>query len=83
MTNNFYNDLTIVIVAYNSNELLIECVDNVKEFKVIIVDNGKNEKIFPKLTYQNDNIKIITKKKNLGFPKAINFAVDYIKQIIF
>ena len=37
MTNNFYNDLTIVIVAYNSNELLIECVDNVKEFKVIIV----------------------------------------------
>ena len=83
MTNNFYNDLTIVIVAYNSNELLIECVDNVKEFKVIIVDNGKNEKIFPKLNYQNDNIKIITKNKNLGFPKAINFAVDYIKTNYF
>ena len=56
MTNKFYNDLTIIIVAFNSNELLIECVDNVKEYKIIIVDNGKNEKIFPKLNYQNNNI---------------------------
>ena len=63
MTNKFYNDLTIIIVAFNSNELLIECVDNVKEYKIIIVDNGKNEKIFTKLNYQNNNIKIITKKK--------------------
>jgi GT2 family glycosyltransferase len=83
MTNKFYNDLTIIIVAFNSNELLIECVDNVKEYKIIIVDNGKNEKIFPKLNYQNNNIKIITKNKNLGFPKAINFAVESIKTNYF
>lgn len=83
MTNKFYNDLTIIIVAFNSNELLIECVDNVKEYKVVIVDNGKNEKIFPRLNYQNNNIKIITKNKNIGFPKAINFAVESIKTNYF
>ena len=83
MKNESSNELTIIIVAYNSNELLIECLNIVKEFKVIIVDNGKNTKIFSKLNYQNNNIKIITKNKNLGFPKAINFAVEFVKTNYF
>ena len=83
MENKSCDELTIIIVAYNSNELLIECLDNVKGFKVIIVDNGKNQKIFSKLNYQNNNIEIITKNKNLGFPKAINFAVEFVKTDYF
>lgn len=83
MTNELSNELTIIVVAFNSNELLIECLDNVKEFKVLIVDNGKNEKIFSRLDYQNNNIQIITKNKNLGFPKGINFAVRFVKTNFF
>ena len=83
MKNELSNELTVVIVAFNSNELLIECLNDVKEFKVLIVDNGKNEKIFSKLNYQNDNIQIITKNKNLGFPKGINYAVEFIKTNYF
>ena len=83
MTNELTNKLTVVIVAFNSNDLLIECIDNVIGFKVLIVDNGKNEKIFSKLDYQKNNIQIISKNKNLGFPKGINYAVEFVKTSYF
>jgi len=83
MSNKLSNELTVVIVAFNSNELLIECLNNVKKYKVLIVDNGKNKNIFSKIDYQNNNIRIITKNKNLGFPKAINYAVEFIKTNYF
>mgnify|MGYP006086794617 CR=1 FL=1 len=81
--NKLSSELTVVIVAFNSNDLLIECLNNVKKYKVLIVDNGKNKKIFSRLNYQNDNIQIITKNKNLGFPKGINYAAEFIKTNYF
>lgn len=83
MNNNIFKELTVVIVAYNSNDLLIKCLDNIRNFNTIIVDNGKNEKIFSKIDLNNKNIKIITKNKNLGFPGGVNFASEFIKTEFF
>jgi len=46
--------LSIVIVAYASNNLLLECLSslsnqNEKSFEIIIVDNGKNERVEEKI----------------------------------
>tara|TARA_B110001452_G_C15214610_1_gene421268 strand:+ start:1011 stop:1880 length:870 start_codon:yes stop_codon:yes gene_type:complete len=83
MKKDLIEELTIVIVAYNSNELLIKCLKNIEKFKVIIVDNGKNNKIFSKLELDNNKVKIISKNKNLGFPKGVNFAAKLINTPYF
>ena len=38
------NRITAVIVLYNTTELIFQCLDYIKDVKIIIVDNGKNEK---------------------------------------
>jgi len=83
MKNDLIEELTIVIIAYNSNDLLLKCLKNIKKFNIIIVDNGKNNEIFSKISFNENKIKIISKNKNLGFPKGVNFAVEFIKTPYF
>ena len=83
MKNDLIEELTIVIIAYNSNKLLFECLKNIQKFNVIIVDNGKNKEIFSKISFDENKVNIISKNKNLGFPKGINFAVKFIKTPYF
>ena len=77
-----YEDITIVTVLYDSSDLVFELIKDLENFKIIVVDNGKNEKILKKLI-NFKNIKIITKKKNLGYGRAINFAFDNISSKYF
>lgn len=46
--------ISIVIVAYKTGKLLLECIDSLnsqvnKDFEIIIIDNGGNENIFEEL----------------------------------
>lgn len=46
--------VSVIIVAYNTNQLLIDCINSLKNqtnknFEIIIVDNGKNEFVREKL----------------------------------
>jgi N-acetylglucosaminyl-diphospho-decaprenol L-rhamnosyltransferase len=78
----FSKKITIVIVIYNSTNLIFECLSQLDNFNIIIVDNKNNKKIIEKLKNYK-NISIISKNKNLGFGNAINFAIDYIKTELF
>ena len=80
--NKIYEDLTIVTVLYDSSELINVLLKNLINFKVIIVDNGNNERVLKKLLHFK-NVKIISKKQNLGYGKAINFAFEKIKSKYF
>jgi N-acetylglucosaminyl-diphospho-decaprenol L-rhamnosyltransferase len=71
------NKITIIIVAYDSTNLIFECLKNLKNFNIIIVDN-KNDKIIINKLKMYKNISIITKNKNLGFGNAVNFAFEYV-----
>ncbi len=85
-------DLSIVIVTYNSEDLILECLDSIFEtckknsFEVVISDNSptdatkkiieKNKKNFPNLTFIYNN-------ENLGFSRANNVGIkkttgDYV-----
>ena len=47
---NIYDDLTIIIVTYRSEKLIIKNLDILKKFKVVIIDNSNSselEKIVP------------------------------------
>ena len=38
-----FDQITIVIVIYDSTDIIFDCIKNLKNFKIIIVDNGKNQ----------------------------------------
>ena len=61
-----YNEITIITVLYNSSEIVESFFDSLKNFKIIVVDNGKNEKILERIKNLK-NIQVISKNKNLGY----------------
>lgn len=77
-----FEDITIITVLYNSSELVEKFFGNLKNFKIVVVDNGQNEKIINKIKDYN-NISIISKNKNLGYGRAINFASEHISSKYF
>ena len=74
---NLNNKITIIIVAYNSTNLIFECLKNLVNFNIIIVDNKNDKKIIDRLK-EYKNVLIITKNNNLGFGNAINFAFEHV-----
>ena len=80
--NKIYEDITIVTVLYNSAQINETFFENLKSFKTIVVDNGKNEEILDKIKNYK-NIKIISKNKNLGYGSAVNFAYKNISTKFF
>ena len=40
-----YDDISILIVLYNSTDVIFECLEKIKKFKIIIVDNSADKKL--------------------------------------
>ena len=76
------NRITIIIVLYNSSDLIFNCLKPLDNFNIIIVDNGKNSTYLKELE-KKKNVKIITKNKNLGYGCGINFAFEQVKTDFF
>ena len=75
---NDLDNLTIILVLYKSTDKVLECINNLEDLKIIIVDNGGNKKIIEKIVKKNPLCKIIYPKKNLGFGKANNLAFQAV-----
>ncbi|MBN1060033.1 glycosyltransferase family 2 protein [Clostridium botulinum] len=75
-------DISIIIVNWNTSELLINCVESIKKetlnikYEIIIYDNNSKDNSIELVEKKYDNIKIIKGKENLGFSKANNKAVN-------
>lgn len=77
-------DISIIIVTYNTKELLDACLRELlkvkfyKEFEIIFVDNNSSDgtqEYLKELQEDKEYIKIIANQKNLGFAKAVNQGV--------
>ena len=74
------NNLTIVIVLYQEKlELIRACLKNIKNFKIIIIDNDNNIEVKEKIISEFLIHKYILNKKNIGFSKAANIAVKLVE----
>ena len=80
--NKIYEDITIVTVLYNSKKSAQSFFSNLENFSIIVVDNGRNEKVLDKIKGYK-NIKIISKNKNIGYGSAVNFAVKNVTTRFF
>lgn len=75
-------EITIVIVIYNSTNIIFNCLKYLNNFNIIIVDNGKNSLVLSELRKCN-NITIVSSSKNLGMGRGANFAFKSIQTDFF
>ena len=70
------NELTIIIIFYEEKiDLVFKCLENIKNFKIIIVDNSDNISLKKKVKKKFQIYKYLLNKKNCGFTKAANQAI--------
>ncbi|MBB78565.1 MAG: hypothetical protein CL844_06140 [Crocinitomicaceae bacterium] len=80
------NRITIILVNYNNTNDTIECVKSIQDSKdielpfIIIVDNCSNIKIISDDFLFYPNLKIIYNKKNIGFGRANNVGIEWVKK---
>ena len=71
------NELTITIVLFEEkNSLVFECLENIKNYKIIIIDNAGNSLLKLKVEDKYKIYKYILNKKNYGVSKAFNQAIN-------
>ena len=72
------NDLSIIIVSWNTREYLLSCLGSIFEeedgpFKeVIVIDNGSRDGSGNEVKKTFSLIHLVENEKNLGFAKAVN-----------
>ena len=65
---NAFKELTIIIVLFEEKkDLLFSCLKNIKNFKIIIIDNAGNSKLKIEVERNFSIYKYILNKKKLWF----------------
>ena len=75
-------DVTIIIVNYNTYELLKDCLNSILKnsegikYEIIVSDNGSSDNSVEKLRQEYPSVIVLDNKQNLGFGKANNRALE-------
>ena len=71
------NKLTIVIVTYNSDAIINNCLTSIslEKNEVFVVDNNSSDKTLESVANNFPTVKIIKNTKNIGFGRANNIAL--------
>ena len=73
-------DVAILVVSYNTEDLLRECLRSVYEQRgglrqqVIVVDNGSVDRSVDMIRTEFPEVELIDAKQNLGFARGVNLA---------
>ena len=68
--------LSILIILYEENlEIINKCLENIKDFKIIIIDNANNKLLKDEIVKKFKIYKYFLNKKNIGFSKAANQGI--------
>lgn len=74
--------VSIIIVNYNTKELLHDCIQSIQNitqgvtYEIIVVDNDSSDDSVEMLQRDFPLVKIIVSDKNLGFGKANNLGIE-------
>ena len=69
--------LSILIILYEENlEIINKCLEKIKDFKIIIIDNANNKSLKDEIIKKFKIYKYFLNKKNIGFSKAANQGIQ-------
>ena len=69
-------DVTFVIVTFNSEKIIFECIDLLpKESKKIIIENSNNINLKNSLEKKYENLSCLLMSENLGYGKGNNIGI--------
>ena len=69
--------LSILIILYEENlEMINKCLEKIKDFKIIIIDNANNKSLKNEIIKKFKIHKYFLNKKNIGFSKAANQGIQ-------
>jgi GT2 family glycosyltransferase len=76
-------DLVIVIVCYNSQDIIVQAINSIKEdslnVKIIILDNCSTDRTIDVISNLNDGrVILIESEKNIGFAGGCNYIFDFV-----
>ena len=76
--------VSIIILNYNSKNLLIDCIDSIKKsthknFEIILVDNASDDQSHKKCKEKFEDIKLIENSENLGYCEGNNVGLRAAK----
>jgi GT2 family glycosyltransferase len=76
--------VSIIILNYNANQLIVDCVDSVlksnyKNLEVILVDNASTDGSHKECKKKFDIIKLIENNENLGYCEGNNVGLREAK----
>ena len=77
------NDITIIIITYNSDKIIYDFIEKIPStIKTIIVENSQNHELKKKIEQNYKNISVFIKENN-GISSALNFGVEKIETKYF
>ena len=75
-----FNQITIVITSYKSDEKIIKCLKSINnQCKTIIVENSQNMLFKEKIEKDFTNIECLIAGENLGYAKGNNLGLSKVK----
>jgi GT2 family glycosyltransferase len=75
-----YNQITVGIVTFRSENVIFNCLKSIKKIKnIIILDNSNDENLKLKIKKKYPKIQIFLSKKNLGYGAANNEIIKKSK----
>jgi N-acetylglucosaminyl-diphospho-decaprenol L-rhamnosyltransferase len=75
-----FNQITIVVTSYKSDEKIIKCLKSINnECKIIIVENSKNTHFKEKIENSFLNTECLLAGENLGYAKGNNLGLSRVK----
>lgn len=75
-------DVSIIIVNFNTTNLLSNCIKTIYEktaglvYEVIVVDNNSSDRSYDEIKYLYSNVKIVENSENYGFGVANNIGIS-------
>lgn len=73
-------DITIVIISYNSFDLVKNYIKNLsKKIPIIVIENSRDKNLKDYLEKKYKNIKVLIPKKNLGYGAGLNLGIKESK----
>ena len=76
----FIDDISIVIVNYNSETVIKDCIEPLLKVKnIYLIDNGSKDKSTDLIRRNFPSISIIENNKNLGYGRGFNIGLSRVK----